>query len=148
MGQAAHDMERRATEIVGKLRDAGFEAYFAGGCVRNRLLGVPAKDFDIATAARPNDVKRLFPKAVGVGLAFGVMIVPDGSSRFEVATFRSDGPYVDGRRPESVTFADHERDVRRRDFTINGMLYDPLEKRLIDLVGGRAFQPRPMLGLN
>jgi poly(A) polymerase len=128
--------ENQAVAICAKLRDAGFAAYLAGGCVRDRVLGVPAKDYDIATDARPEVVQRLFAHTIAVGARFGViMVIIDGES-FEVATFRADAAYVDGRRPSSVSYGTIEEDVRRRDFTIGGMYFDPADGKVIDLVGG------------
>lgn len=131
-------MEKHAVAIVRILREAGHEACFAGGCVRDLLRGVEPKDYDIATSARPPEIKKLFPRAGEVGAHFGVMLVRRGDHSFEIATFREDGPYHDGRRPESVTFSTAEADAKRRDFTINGMFYDPLSGEVIDHVGGRA----------
>ena len=119
-----------------RLRDNGFIALFNGGCVRDRLLGIPIKDYDIATDARPEVVQRLFDNTVAVGAQFGVIMVIIEGDPFEVATFRADAPYVDGRRPSSVSFGTIEEDAKRRDFTIGGMYYDPFEDRLIDTVGG------------
>ena len=126
-----------ATRIVKTLQASGHAAYFAGGCVRDMLRGVEPADYDVATSARPEAIRALFPKTVPVGEQFGVVLVIEDGHQFELATFRSDGPYTDGRHPETVAFTDVEGDVRRRDFTINGMMYDPVEDRLIDLVGGR-----------
>ncbi|MDR5694365.1 MAG: CCA tRNA nucleotidyltransferase [Armatimonadota bacterium] len=125
-----------AIEVIRRLRDAGFAAYFVGGCVRDQLLGRPPHDVDIVTSASPEEVLRLFPESVTVGAKFGVVRVRIDSREFEVATFREEGPYSDGRHPSYVRFADAHSDVRRRDFTINGLLYDPLEGRVLDLVGG------------
>jgi len=130
-------MEEAATRIVRRLREAGHEAYFAGGCVRDRLLGRPAHDIDVATDAHPEEVQKLFPRTVAVGAQFGVIIVLEEGEEFQVATFRADGIYIDGRRPESVTFTTAEGDALRRDFTVNGLFYDPLENRVLDFVGGR-----------
>lgn len=126
--------------LCRRLRAAGHEALLAGGCVRDHLLGLPCKDHDIATSAKPAEVAALFPGSRLVGAHFGVVLVPAGAGPWvEVATFRTDGSYRDGRRPESVTYASTaEEDARRRDFTINGLFYDPLADRLIDYVGGRA----------
>src|SRR5215472_14857346 len=126
-----------AVSIVRKLRERGFVAYFAGGSVRDALLGQPPKDIDIATNARPEDVGSLFQRTIAVGVQFGVQRVLEGGFEFEVATFRSDGRYVDGRHPLEVRFAGAEEDAARRDFTINGMFYDPIGEKLIDFVGGR-----------
>jgi poly(A) polymerase len=128
--------EEKAIAIIARLREQGFSAYLAGGCVRDRILGVPAQDYDIATDARPEVVQELFDNTVAVGARFGVIIVVDSDDTFEVATFRADLPYVDGRRPSAVRFGAIEEDARRRDFTIGGMYYDPVEGRVIDLVGG------------
>jgi poly(A) polymerase len=131
--------ESLARHIVETLRAAGREAYFVGGCVRDRLLGRESKDYDVATDAEPAEVQRLFPRTEAVGAAFGVILVKGGDATVEVATFRQDHDYRDGRRPEGVTFTGSARDdVERRDFTINGLLYDPLEDRVLDYVGGRA----------
>jgi poly(A) polymerase len=127
-----------ATGIVRRLRAAGFEAVFAGGCVRDRLLGLEPSDYDIATSARPDEVEALFERTIPVGKQFGIVIVVVGGVHFEVATFREDGPYVDGRRPASVRFSDARTDALRRDFTINAIFEDPLRGDIIDHVGGRA----------
>ena len=126
-----------AAEIVKRLQGAGFETYLAGGCVRDRLLGRAPADYDIATAATPGEVRALFPRTVEVGAAFGVIRVLADDGEYEVATFRTEGPYIDGRHPASVRFATAKEDVARRDFTINGLLYDPETGRVIDDVGGR-----------
>jgi poly(A) polymerase len=131
-----------AVEVVRRLRAAGFEALWAGGCVRDELLGQAPKDYDVATSALPEEVRRLFRRTVAVGEAFGVVEVlgprTSGSPlKVQVATFRSDGAYSDGRRPDAVTFSSAREDAERRDFTINGMFFDPLENRLIDYVGGQ-----------
>jgi poly(A) polymerase len=130
------DKEQKALAIVRRLVDAGFRAVFAGGCVRDRILGVEPKDFDIATDARPEVVLKLFEHTVAVGAKFGVIAVIVGDDQFEVATFRADAAYLDGRRPSSVRFGAIEEDAIRRDFTIGGMFYDPIADQLIDLVGG------------
>ena len=131
-----------AVEVVRQLRAAGHTALFAGGCVRDLLLGRPAKDYDVATTATPDQVRRLFghKRTLPVGASFGVIIVlgPREAGHVEVATFRTEGPYQDGRRPSSVAFCTPEEDARRRDFTINGMFYDPMETRVLDFVGGEA----------
>ena len=126
-----------AIEILEILRSAGFETYFAGGCVRDRLLSSAPTEYDIATSARPDDISKLFPKARSVGESFGVMIVRKNSSMYDVATFRSDGPYSDKRHPDEITFSDAKHDALRRDFTINGMFEDPIEDKIIDFVGGK-----------
>jgi len=127
-----------ATDIVKELRRHGHEAYFVGGCVRDMVMEIEPADYDIATSALPEQVTRIFPRTESIGVQFGVVLVIVHGHPFEVATFRSDEAYIDGRRPTGVVFTDAKKDVLRRDFTINGLLYDPLEKRLIDYVGGRA----------
>ncbi len=131
-----------AFQIVEKLRAAGFEGVWAGGCVRDMLLGQLPKDYDVATNATPPEIRKLFRqrRTLAVGAVFGVIVVvgPRGAGQVDVATFRSDGTYSDGRRPDSVTFGTAEEDVKRRDFTINGLLYDPLQDRVLDYVGGQA----------
>ena len=141
-----------AADVVAQLRHAGFQAYFAGGCVRDLLLGFVPKDYDVATDAPPQKVLLGFPRTFGVGAHFGVVIVCSERNvegceiRTEVATFRDDGVYEDGRRPVEVTYSDSpERDVARRDFTVNGMMLDPtdlaeatLQSSVLDFVGGRA----------
>lgn len=131
-------METTAIEIVQRLRAAGHEALFAGGCVRDMLLDKPAHDIDVVTSARPEEVQALFPRTVAVGAQFGVIVVMEEGREYQVATFRTDGVYRDGRHPESVSFTNAEGDARRRDFTINGLFFDPLEKRVLDFVGGEA----------
>lgn len=130
-------MEQTAKNIVRRLREAGFEALYAGGCVRDKLLGLEPKDYDIATSARPAQVQALFGRTYAVGAHFGVVIVLEDGQEFQIATFRSDGKYLDGRHPESVHFSTPEEDALRRDFTVNGLFYDPLEEKLIDYVGGQ-----------
>lgn len=125
-----------ATRIVKKLRDSGFEAYFAGGCVRDTLLSRESKDFDIATSAKPPQVKALFAKSVDIGEKFGTIVVIELGQNFEVTTFRIESGYSDKRRPDNVEFTTAEEDAKRRDFTINAMFYDPIKKSLIDYVGG------------
>jgi poly(A) polymerase len=166
-------MQQHATNIVRELRNRGFQAYFAGGCVRDMLLGLAPTDYDVATDAKPQEVMRIFPETYAVGAQFGVVLVPlktpthtkeawaghladeiphpskgslGGAPAFsehpnyvEVATFRNDGSYTDGRHPDRVSYAtDPKEDVQRRDFTINGLLMDPLDgNRVLDFVGGR-----------
>src|ERR1700722_11152529 len=115
-----------AASIVRTLQEHGFVAYFAGGCIRDALRDNPPKDIDIATNAEPGQVQELFQRTVPVGVKFGVVRVLASGMEFEVATFRSDGAYLDGRRPSEVRFSTPEEDALRRDFTINGMFYDPL----------------------
>ncbi len=125
--------------VCARLRQAGHLAYFAGGAVRDRLLGRPILDLDIATSATPDEVVALFPDARLVGASFGVVLVREGDDEIQVATFRSDLSYPDHRHPEAVVFEkDPRQDVLRRDFTINGLLEDPLSGEVLDFVGGRA----------
>jgi poly(A) polymerase len=127
-----------ALSIVERLRAHGHAAYLAGGCVRDLLLGREPKDYDVATDARPARIGEVFPDALPVGAQFGVMLVHREGLQVEVATFRSDHAYLDGRRPSSVTFTSSaEQDARRRDFTINGLFLDPLTDQILDYVGGR-----------
>ena len=143
-------MREHAIHVVRELRRCGFQAYLAGGCVRDMLLGLQPTDYDVTTDATPNEVMRIFPETYAVGAQFGVVLVPipkegDGAALehrhpIEVATFRSDGVYSDGRHPDQVQYSKSpEEDVQRRDFTINGLLMDPLDgDRVLDFVGGRA----------
>ena len=132
------DRGRLAADIVRRLRAAGHEAYLAGGCVRDRLLGRAPLDWDVATSARPETVRALFPRTVPVGVQFGVILVVEDGARFEVATFRSDDAYLDGRRPSAVHFGSARDDAGRRDFTINALFEDPLTGEVHDFVGGVA----------
>ena len=127
-----------ALNILRTLHAAGYEAWLVGGCVRDELRGVAPKDFDIATNALPEQVESLFPKTIGVGKSFGVMLVLENDQQFEVATFRAESGYTDGRRPDTVTFGDAEADALRRDFTINGLFLNPITEELRDWVGGEA----------
>ena len=129
--------EVAARSIVERLRAKGFEALYAGGCVRDRLLGLEPHDYDVATNARPEQVESLFPRTVPVGAQFGVILVLEQGAEIQVATFRGDGAYLDGRHPESVVYTDAEGDARRRDFTVNGLFCDPLKDEILDFVGGR-----------
>jgi poly(A) polymerase len=131
------DPKSAATDIARRLQQAGHAAYFAGGCVRDELLGLDPHDYDIATSAKPAEVQKLFLHTQAVGAHFGVILVMEHGRAFEVATFRSDHEYIDGRRPEMVTFSTPEEDAARRDFTINGMFHDPVADKFIDFVGGR-----------
>lgn len=130
-------MHQFATSVVQRLVDAGFIAYFAGGWVRDFLMQRPSDDIDIATSATVDQVQALFPKTVPVGVAFGIILVVEGGHPFEVATFRKDRGYTDGRRPTGIDPAGPEEDAKRRDFTINGMFYDPLNNQLFDYVNGQ-----------
>ncbi|MGE4488355.1 MAG: CCA tRNA nucleotidyltransferase [Kiritimatiellales bacterium] len=134
-----------AFKILNRIRENSHTAVFAGGSVRDRLLGRPAKDYDIATSALPEQIEALFPKTVAVGKAFGVIVVVESGIETEVATFRTDGGYQDGRRPDSVEFCGAEEDAKRRDFTVNGMFYDPVEDRIIDYVGGQEDLQKKMI---
>ncbi|MGC9259469.1 MAG: CCA tRNA nucleotidyltransferase [Phycisphaerae bacterium] len=136
--QGKQNPQRSATETVKILQDAGFEAFFAGGCVRDQIMGNSPEDYDIATSARPEKVLQLFPRSARVGAAFGVVMVRLHGRSMEVATFRSDGVYSDGRRPDSVAFTTAEHDAQRRDFTCNGLFFDPVANDLIDYVNGQA----------
>jgi poly(A) polymerase len=128
-----------ATEIVRRLRAEGFQAYLVGGCVRDLVMGREPKDYDVSTDATPEQVVKLFPDSLTVGAQFGVVIVPRAEGNVEVATFRSDGRYADGRHPSEVRYAQTpQEDVRRRDFTINGLLLDPLDNQVLDYVGGQG----------
>lgn len=127
-----------ARSIVEALKYQKHEALLAGGCVRDRLLGKIPKDYDVATSATPYGVRKIFRRTKDVGAKFGVVLVMHHGQKIEVATFRSDGEYRDGRRPEEVTFSDAEHDAQRRDFTINGMFYDPTTDQLVDYVNGQA----------
>ena len=131
-------MANVALKVAARLRENGHIAYFAGGCVRDMVRGLVPKDYDIVTDARPEAVQSLFPHTFAVGAHFGVIIVLENGFQFEVATFRSDDAYIDGRHPSAVHFSSPEEDAQRRDFTINGMFYDPVSEKMIDFVGGRA----------
>ena len=136
-GSQAGCRREDALAVVRRLREMGHVAYFAGGCVRDVLLGLEPTDWDVATDAEPRRVRELFRNTQAVGAMFGVILVRQGQSVVEVATFRSDAEYVDGRRPTGVRFTTAEEDAQRRDFTINGLFLDPLEgDRVIDYVGG------------
>ncbi|MHC4235073.1 MAG: CCA tRNA nucleotidyltransferase, partial [Planctomycetota bacterium] len=130
-------MKEAAQAIVARLRGSGHTALFAGGCVRDLAMNREPKDYDVVTDALPEHVARLFRRTEKVGAKFGVVIVRLGGQMVEVATFRTDGDYADGRHPANVRFCDPGQDARRRDFTINGMFYDPAEQRIIDHVGGQ-----------
>lgn len=136
---------RLAFGIVQKIKERGFTAYFAGGCVRDYLMARVPQDFDIATTAQPDEIERLFAKTVPVGRQFGVMLVVEDDVPFEVATFRREGGYQDGRHPTQVSFTVPEEDAKRRDFTVNGLFYDPFENKVIDFVDGAADIPRRLI---
>lgn len=127
-----------AISIAKILNNKGFQAYFAGGCVRDSIMGIEPLDYDIATDAEPSVVMELFPKTFPIGVQYGVILVLKDGMPFEVTTFRRDGRYIDGRHPETVGFSKTpQEDVKRRDFTINGLLYDPLKDNILDYVNGR-----------
>jgi poly(A) polymerase len=136
--QMSTPMRETAAEIVRRLQAAGFAAYWVGGCVRDYLLGREPQDYDVATSAKPEQIETLFPRTIPVGRQFGVIIVLEGGHEFQVATFRAESDYRDGRRPEQVTFTDAQADASRRDFTVNGLFYDPVRDKLHDWVGGEA----------
>src|SRR6266850_764550 len=131
-------LRNTAIEVVRRLQDAGFAAFWVGGCVRDFLLGREPLDYDIVTAALPEQVEQLFKRTIAVGRKFGVMVVLEGGHQFQVATFRAEADYQDGRHPEHITFGDAMADARRRDFTVNGLFYDPVRDQLHDWVGGEA----------
>ncbi len=133
-----NDLKTSAIRTAQHLIDAGHTTYFAGGCVRDAILGKEPKDYDIATSATPDQVQALFPKSDSIGAHFGVILVKEGKMAFEIATFRHDGSYKDGRHPESVTFSSPEEDAQRRDFTVNGLFQHPLTEEIIDHVHGQA----------
>jgi tRNA nucleotidyltransferase/poly(A) polymerase len=135
------EQRRFAVEVVHRLRAKGFTAYWAGGCVRDRLLGRMPKDYDVATDAEPDQITQIFGRhrTLALGASFGVITVkgPKAAGMIEVATFRKDAAYSDGRHPDGVTFSSDREDALRRDFTVNGLFYDPIEERVIDYVGGQ-----------
>ena len=125
-----------AVELVRRLQKAGHSAFWVGGCVRDFLLKQEPEDYDIATSARPDQIEKLFPRTLAVGRKFGVMIVRRGGHQFQIATYRAEADYRDGRHPDKVTFANAEADAQRRDFTVNGLFYDPVTKKIHDWVDG------------
>ncbi len=129
--------KQAAIRIIYQLRNAGFEALLAGGCVRDMLLGKTPKDYDVATDARPEEICRIFRRTIRVGAKFGVIIVLMNGHQIQVAAFRADTGYSDGRRPDKVSFTSAENDALRRDFTINGMFFDPVANKVLDFVGGQ-----------
>lgn len=131
-------LRETAAEIVRRLQTAGHAAYWVGGCVRDHLLGRDPQDYDIATSAKPDEIEAIFPRTIPVGRQFGVIIVLENGHEFQVATFRAEADYRDGRRPEKVTFANAQADASRRDFTVNGLFYDPSAGQLHDWVGGET----------
>jgi len=135
--QAQGKAFQTALRILKRLRKKGHEAYFAGGCVRDHIMGLEPEDYDIATSAKPEQVMKTFPGAIPVGAQFGVVVVLEDGFKVQVATFRGESGYKDGRRPTRIYWSSAEKDVLRRDFTINGMLWDPIKDEVIDYVGGR-----------
>ncbi len=129
-------MRKTAVKIVKNLQDEGFEAYFAGGYVRDMLLGIESKDIDIVTSATPDQVEKIFTKTVPIGKQFGIILVVQDEKKYEVATFRRESDYLDRRRPSKITFSDAKTDATRRDFTINGLFFDPVSNKVIDFVSG------------
>lgn len=130
-------MKKTSIEIVKKLQAAGHEAYWAGGTVRDLLMGKEPHDYDIATSAKPDEIEDILEKTIPIGKKFGVIIAIQAGHKFEVATFRSDSSYTDGRRPDAIFFTNAKEDALRRDFTINGMFYDPLTDKIFDYIGGQ-----------
>lgn len=128
---------REALFIINTLKSKGYEVYFAGGWPRDYLLGVDSDDIDIATNAKPEDIKKLFKKTIPVGIAFGIIIVVIDNKQFEVASFRKESDYLDGRHPSFIEYTDAKSDAQRRDFTINGMFYDPTNEKIIDYINGK-----------
>ena len=136
-------IRRGAVSVIKRLRDAGFQAFLVGGAVRDKLLGRIPREYDIATEATPEQVMSIFARTVPVGAQFGVILVLDKDGEFEVATFRAEGKYSDGRRPDNISFVSAREDVLRRDFTINGLLEDPLTTSLTDepIFKQNSFEP-------
>jgi len=130
-------MEKTSIKIVKTLRKAGYDAFWAGGCVRDILLMREPKDYDIVTNAKPDVIEDLLEHTIPIGKEFGVILAIVNGHHFEIATFRSDSGYSDGRRPDAVTFSHPEEDAKRRDFTINGLFYDPIKKQILDFVDGK-----------
>jgi putative nucleotidyltransferase with HDIG domain len=131
-------MKATSVEIIEILRNAGHQAYWAGGCVRDMLLGIEPKDFDIVTSAKPDEIEHLLEKTIPIGKEFGVILAVQNGHHFEIATFRSDSGYSDGRRPDAVEFTNAEEDAKRRDFTINSMFYDPTTDEIFDFCDGQV----------
>jgi poly(A) polymerase len=132
-----HPTYGQALDVVRQIKSAGHVVYFAGGCVRDGLLGREPQDLDLATNATPDQITELFPNVLGIGKAFGIMMLPLGfHQKLEIATFRKDGEYLDGRRPESIHFSSPEEDAKRRDFTVNALFYNSENEQVNDIVGG------------
>jgi tRNA nucleotidyltransferase (CCA-adding enzyme) len=133
------DIPRPVLDVIARLHELGHAVYLVGGCVRDLVRVVPPKDFDVATSALPEEVQRAFRKVIPTGIQHGTVTVVQGGTHVEVTTFRSEGDYLDGRRPSSVAFErDIVKDLSRRDFTINAMAYNPLDRELVDPFGGQA----------
>lgn len=132
-----HPQWKDVLHICTTLKEAGFVAWLAGGCVRDFLMGVEPQDFDVATNALPDEVQKLFKKSIDVGKSFGIIMIPFENFRVEIATFRSDGNYLDGRRPEKVVFSTPAEDAERRDFTVNALFLDPFSGEVKDFVEGQ-----------
>ncbi len=130
-------MKATSIQIIEILKNAGHQAYWAGGCVRDMLLGIKPKDFDIVTSAKPDEIEDLLEHTIPVGKEFGVILAIENGHHFEIATFRSDSGYSDGRRPDAVEFTDAKQDALRRDFTINALFFDPLTEEIFDYVDGQ-----------
>src|ERR1051326_7808247 len=145
MSPLRENARERAAEIVRHLHAAGFTAFWVGGCVRDYLLGREPGDYDVATSALPEQIEKLFKRTVAVGRKFGVMLVVQDDHQFQVATFRAEADYRDGRHPEKVVFGNAEADARRRDFTVNGLFFDPTTEKLHDWVGGKADLERKII---
>lgn len=141
-----HPTYRQALEVINRLKSAAHVVYFAGGCVRDGLLARSPQDLDLATSATPDEVQFLFPNALGIGKAFGIMMLPLGPhQKLEIATFRKDGEYIDGRRPDAIEFSNPEEDAKRRDFTMNALFFDPESGQIIDFVSGRLDLEKKMI---
>jgi poly(A) polymerase len=143
--QEPDQIRATALSIVKRLQEAGFSAFWVGGCVRDYLLGRHPMDYDVATSALPDQIEKLFPRTIPVGRKFGVIIVLEDERQFQVATFRAEADYQDGRRPDSVTFGNAMADAQRRDFTVNGLFFDPVKNELRDWVGGKADLERKII---
>ena len=137
------ESRQRAIDVAARLRSVGCRVYFAGGCVRESLLGEEPHDYDVATDANPEQVQALLPKSLAVGAHFWAVVVRSGSDHIEVATFRTDGSFKDGRRPEVVTYSTPEEDAQRWDFTVNELFCGPVCDEVIDFVGGKRPISRP-----
>jgi len=134
----SYQIYQDACVIIRQLKENGFSAYFAGGSVRDMIMELPSDDIDIATSAKPDEIENIFPQTYGIGAAFGIINVVENGTNFEVATFREERGYADGRHPDEITYTDDPAlDAKRRDFTINSMFYDPIEDKILDFEGGQ-----------